>query len=686
MRVVGISYSKDSFDVYTERGQLFEKIPFNMAKRSLETDAPLDSADAKLLRTNQLTEAADLILHQKANVEAKTKEQCSKIMLSAGRGNLEMVRELVARGANINHKDKYGLNALFYGVLSGSVETVGCLTEQGAFFLEKIKPVLAATCSGSVDILKLLLERGYSLEEKDSRQSTSLFLAAIYGHVEIIKFLLSQKKELLEVGNANGFTPFLGAVFYNQQEIILELIKHDVDVKAKTKTERNALMLASYNGHCDLIRLLVEHLGLEERDGRGKTAFMIAVQRNQWQAASVLLELGANIEAKDLRSMTSLCSACRSGNVEAAKFLLEHGAHHHRGDRDFLPLTFAIHYEKLEVARLLLESGADIEEKNSSGKAVLTIACQSLSVEVVGFLLQSGAKIEQQDNEGATPLMAAADSGRVNIIDILLEHGACLEVRDGRGRTPFIRAVTSGNLELARTLIRKGADLTATPYDGKTLLLCAATSPCPDKEMMEQILEWFPGTIDAQIGSGLTALHYLSREDRNKELIRFLLEKGANPLLRTKDSDWSVLQMAAFCSAHGLLQFYASQGLNIQERTKSGETLLHIASRNYTCCQRTLKTLLDLGLDVNAQDGGGKTPLHAACIYLKEHKTEYVLQGVRFLLENGADKTIKDLGGKTALDILKKHKKYPEIIKLLNGDDKMIKDYPKNAFLDIFEK
>ena len=78
----------------------------------------------------------------------------------------------------------------------------------------------------------------------------------------------------------------------------------------------------------------------------------------------------------------------------------------------------------LEIVKLLLSHGADVNAQSSSGNTPLMYACASGHAEVVRSLLEAGANVEDHNENGHTPLMEAASAGHVEVAKILLEFGA----------------------------------------------------------------------------------------------------------------------------------------------------------------------------------------------------------------------------------------------------------------------
>jgi ankyrin repeat protein len=124
----------------------------------------------------------------------------------------------------------------------------------------------------------------------------------------------------------------------------------------------------------------------------------------------------------------------------------------------------------VDVARLLLERGAEVDALGFLGRTALHYAAIAGRVEVLSLLLQNGADSRRADNEGCTALMLAAEAREVEIVRLLLENmgGRGLDVRDEEGRTALWLACHFGNLEMVSALLLAGADHTIPDKSRRT--------------------------------------------------------------------------------------------------------------------------------------------------------------------------------------------------------------------------
>ena len=223
-----------------------------------------------------------------------------------------------------------------------------------------------------------------------------------------------------------------------------------------------------------------------------------------------LLDGGWNVDAPGWMGETPLHSAAKRGLPKIALVLIRKGANVNarRPERLDTPLQFA---SNAEVARVLIDHGAEIEALDWSGRTPLHWAAQFGLVDVADLLIQNGAGVDPQENDGSTPLHWAAREGHHEVVRLLLAHGAKPDVKDHESRTPLHFAAWRGKLQAVEELLRAGANPGIRDKSGKTPLHEARATG--RREIMERLR-------DAQGGTARTEMH------GDKQIAPIALTKG----------------------------------------------------------------------------------------------------------------------------------------------------------------
>ena len=178
----------------------------------------------------------------------------------------------------------------------------------------------------------------------------------------------------------------------------------------------------------------------------GMTALMVASSRGYSNMVGELIKRGANVNLKHYSGTTALMFAAFNGDATIIKALVHAGADpnvqvvsFHAGE--ITPLISVINSNKedrVEVASILINAKAQI---NPEGKFFLSPLMHAVgNLEMVKLLVANGADVNQKNVRGATALMAAAIDGIPSVVRYLLEQGADVNASDKDGTTALMCA------------------------------------------------------------------------------------------------------------------------------------------------------------------------------------------------------------------------------------------------------
>jgi ankyrin repeat protein len=179
-----------------------------------------------------------------------------------------------------------------------------------------------------------------------------------------------------------------------------------------------------------------------------------------------LLLLGALALGGCGPSAQALLAASAKGDTANVKALLGKGAKPGRSVADgTTPLMAAAQHGHLEVARTLVDSGADVNAARGDperGRTALIDAAWSGYTDIVRLLLEKGANPNAKAESGATALTGASLQGYAEIVNLLIAGKAEINTHASDGRTPLHEAAKNGHGPVVEILLKRGANPNAT--------------------------------------------------------------------------------------------------------------------------------------------------------------------------------------------------------------------------------
>ncbi len=346
---------------------------------------------------------------------------------------------------------------------------------------------------------------------------------------------------------------------------------------------------------------------------------------------------------------TALMSAAVSGNAaEVRRLLSNKTVVDQRDSRSATALWLACRANQPATAALLLQADADPNICDDYGNYPIHEAAAIGSATLLDSLLTHGAQVDAQTMGGETALMLAASVGSIPCVKLLVQHKANVKIPNWGGQTAILAAALNGHPDIVQLLKQAGA----VPGSGDVQeLLYAAQAEQP--EVVSQILSTGVDP-NIEIRGGYTALMLADGVQGSTDAVaaptvEALIKGGADPN-QADDHAVTPLMYAALTGKPRTVACLLRYGAKPDLADKiSGQTALHYATDSQTLLPRedvagTVQALLDGGASVDAQDSAGMTAMmHAS-------EGGYV-EVVRVLLARGANPTLKDLRGRTALAI-----------------------------------
>lgn len=301
---------------------------------------------------------------------------------------------------------------------------------------------------------------------------------------------------------------------------------------------------------------------------------------------------------------------------------------------DNTPLTEAIiNQGNTEIVKYLLEKNADVNKESSLNGAPLSIAIHKGSEEIINLLLDKKPTITAQ-----TIYLAAENES------MLEKLKSNINIADPNGFTALM--LVSGNSQSdesrVKNLLKYGADASRKDKNGRTTLMYAVLGN--NKTIVEDILQKAKATINDIANDHTTAL-ILAIARNNKDIVKLLLDNGADPLLANAFVDASEYAE--------ILKVFVDKNIDLNKPlTKDGITALMLAAQN-TQEVGPIINLLKSGADASLKDTKGNTALMYALEKRKDflNPTKTTAQIVEALLKAHNNVNEKNNDGDTALSI-----------------------------------
>ncbi len=433
------------------------------------------------------------------------------------------------------------------------------------------------------------------------------------------------------------------------------------DVNAAQNDGATALHWAALKGDLDMVRLLLQagaNVKATTRIG-SLTPLFLAASNGSAAVIDELLRAGADAGAMNTTNgTTALMKAASAGSAESIKLLLDHGAAVNATEpgHNQSALMFAAAANRADAIRILAARGADLRatskvtqirpqkdlDSNEFPLDADLILHANLPPGKAAAAALAGRRASPTVSGGLTALLLAARDGQLDATRALVETGADVNQQSAGDKTsPIVLAIINGHFELAKYLIDHGADPNLANQDGLTALYATIDA------------QWAPLGGGPLPVTGHDRIGYL-------DLMKALLEHGANPDLRLKKKLWfrpafhdqmwvgtpgsTAFWRAAQATDLTAMRLLIAHGADPKIPSDEGDTALMMAAGvgwagNFSRNARdsaldTVRFCVELGLDVNTQDVTGYSALAGAAWRGDEEL-------IRYLVSKGAKLDIR---------------------------------------------
>ncbi|KAN0098195.1 Ankyrin repeat-containing domain protein [Hyaloscypha variabilis] len=476
---------------------------------------------------------------------------CTPLLRACEMQSLNLVRALIDGGAKAD-----------YQVGNEDIESVLMFAVDGRDDNYELKPHV------DTELVRILLNAGAVVNPGPGESPLSR--AVDWGHVEVVDLLVSAGADVnIVVGDDSTPTPLTTAIgcdlkipdgdVINMTRILLLAGADPQQVATRRLEAETPLEAAMARKNIELIQLLLDY-GARVTE----QSLVEAVHRCDISVVKLLLNSGGQVTESVIKSAVEY-------NSTLVFFLLDTAGDRTKGKCKTAALIKSIEHGEMALIQDLSASGAQLTKNNKLEDAIQQVI-KSGNTPILDFLLdeKSGHRTPSLESLG-TGLWTAIDNSRNDIVELLLMAGANTNSTHGRlSESPLLGAIIKKDLRLVKQLLVAGAAVNGIEGPKGSLEYTHATTVLP------AVVDWgycplihdiinAGAEIDAVEPNGCRNALFVAAEKKSKEIIKLLIDAGAN--------------------------------VNAPEAVLSGETALSAASRNNDLLM--VRYLLELGADVD---------------------------------------------------------------------------------------
>ena len=420
--------------------------------------------------------------------------------IAVNSGSVKMLEILLNKGADVNGANEQNHTPLILAIQKGNSSVATILLKNNAKFENNIlHQLMEQNLDIESDILNILVQYGLNINQKDENDQTALNKAVKKNDIQASKILLENGANLENIA-LHKF------VQDNNLEMLQLLTKYDIDVDIENEDGDTALQLATSNYTPQIIESLLKN-GANTKG----VSLHLFVEKNDIKMIDLLLHSGVDINKKDENDQTALNKAVNKNDIQISEILLEQGAslenitlHKSVQDNNLemlqiltkyninvdikneygrtalieaveamegsnnkivevllasnasvvdVSLLFPIRCNNIDLVKLLIQHGIDVNIPLTKGMSALTYAMQNKSLELIKLLIDNGANTE------GIHIHEFAMDGNNEAIEIFLDAGVNINALNNKSQSLLSIAIAENNIDLVNVLLLRDANI-----------------------------------------------------------------------------------------------------------------------------------------------------------------------------------------------------------------------------------
>ncbi|CEP01703.1 Ankyrin repeat domain-containing protein [Plasmodiophora brassicae] len=498
-----------------------------------------------------LSLVVDLIDEFNADIDFHVPYVVSSALAGAAHGHLDIVQELVRRGAKVDIKQVE--NPLVIAAFEGHLDIVQYLVVEARAQVDfadadGFTPLTAASAGGHLDVVEFLLASGAQVDLGDGPQP--LIQAAYFGHLDVVRLFVERDRTSI---NSSASVRDACALASGAHKDHLDVFEDEM-----CYFEECCPVLdfeAAGNGGARIIRYSVRrgaarHIYFASA-GCKSAALAAAVARGHLDVVQWLIGHGADVNPG--HGAVPMVEAAANGHVDVVRILLDKGARLDRCKRgSYCPLSVAARAGHANVVELLCSRGASVYAAagNVSCSVAINEAAERGHVDVVGILLDNGGQLDRSNCVAYCPLIVAAKAGHANVVELLCLRRASMYATAGNVLcwVAMQQAVERGHVDVVGALLRlPNLDVNArSDTFPLTMIQMACTSSSPDSVAICRLLLDAGADVNAT-GSikAVPAPLLIAASTGSLDLVELLVGAGADLLVKNAERQTALMIAAS---------------------------------------------------------------------------------------------------------------------------------------------
>ncbi|MFH1197137.1 MAG: ankyrin repeat domain-containing protein [bacterium] len=318
------------------------------------------------VKNNDLSKLKDIVENDLTKINSEDENERTPLHWAARGVYYEIMRYLVAKGADVNARDNNNITALISVVSRNNLEAATLLLDNGAKIQEEDNlrkaPIFYAIGSESQKMMELLIKRGAYLEPVNNYKRTPLLMTCREtGALQIVKLL----------------------------------VESGANINAKDIFGDTPLTLTAWRGFEDIVNYLLDNNAEFTTEGNeGIKLLSFAVDKRLWKLYNQMIDKGGDAFLKILYELPVLYLAASGGSIEIVNDLISRKIPVNGIDEyGWTPLHYASYFGRAEVVKLLIAKGADVNPKTPLGESPLYLARSEIKTDVADILLTAGSDL-----------------------------------------------------------------------------------------------------------------------------------------------------------------------------------------------------------------------------------------------------------------------------------------------------